>query len=349
MIVPTSQAIAVTVNAPQQGDVSTETLTSLSVEFPEELPPASAISTPKRGKVQFRLPSSGSSRSNPTSSIGGGSRGGIGFSLPDDRSNPTSSIGGGSRGDIRFNLPGDRSNPTSSVGGGSRGGIQFQLPDDRGNPVAIIGGGSRASIGFRLPGSGNNPISTISGGSRDGNIETIEIPKLQALLPPTNNGRTVATSPTIYIYLPPLGAEEIFFSLQDEAGNFYYDTVLNASPTGGIMAVTIPETEATLELDKPYLWYFAPIEPNGHLVPNNYSITGWIKRVQSERAIDPEMPPLQQAIAYAEEGIWYDTLTTLVNAKLSEPENAEYQTEWQDLLAQIDLEVLSTQPIISSP
>ena len=351
--------------------MESEVWVSLQVNFSEELPPTNAISTPRRGKIQFSLPGNGSRSNlsssigggsrgsinfrppgngqNPTSSVSGGSRGSIGFRPPGNGQNPTSSVSGGSRGEVRFQLPGDRPNPLSSIASGSRGDIQFRLPDDRGNPTGSIGGGSRGNVRFQLPGNGQNPISTISGGSREGELILFDLPKLQAILPPTNSGKTVANSPTIYVYLPPLGAEQVFFSVQDEAGNFSYDTVLAASPDGGIMAVTIPDTEVQLELDKPYLWYFAPLEASGQLKPNNYAVTGWIRRVDSDVIVDVNTPPIQRAIAYAEEGIWYDTLAILADAKRAEPDNVEYQTEWQDLLAQIDLEMLSTQPIISQP
>ncbi len=332
----------------------------LSTGFAEETIPESGIGGVSRGKVHFQLPGSasnprssigGGSRgavgfslpdadSSPRSSIGGGSRGAVGFSLPDTASSPRSSIGGGSRDAVQFRLPSGDGSPRSSIGGGSRGGVQFSLPDSQGNPRSSIGGGSRDAVSFRLPESDASPRSSIGAGSRG----TTRVSILKALLPPNNSGQTLAAHPVIFVYLPPLGAEEVFFSLQDEDGTFYFDTVLPSPADGGIVAVQVPEAIAPLAVDKHYLWYFAPIEPGGRLLPNNYSVTGWIKRVgdkQEPTATDP----VQRAVAYAQQGLWYDTLTSLAIAHMNEPENEEYATEWRDLLAQVDLEALSTEPI----
>jgi hypothetical protein len=122
--------------------------------------------------------------------------------------------------------------------------------------------------------------------------------------------------------------------------------MLNVSPDGGIIAVQVPQNIEPLALDKNYLWYFAPIEPGGRLLPNNYAVTGWIKRVENQ--IDPTKfygKPIELATEYAKQGIWYDTLGVLVDAKVSDPSSLEFNTELHDLLEQIGLAALSTQPI----
>ena len=102
-------------------------------------------------------------------------------------------------------------------------------------------------------------------------------------------------------------------------------------------------------LDWQQLWYFAPIEPGGHLLPNNYAVTGWVKRVAGEEDIaETTDDPIQQAIAYAQQGLWYDTIESLAIALKRESDNETYQTEWRDLLEQVDLEALSTEPIIGT-
>ena len=305
--------------------------------------PDTTVGGGSRGSIGFSLPDQSS---NPNTTVGGGSRGSIGFSLPDNSSNPDTTIGGGSRDQVQFRLPGSGKNPSSTLGGGSRGGVQFSLPDDKGNPIATIGGGSRA-VNFSLPsGSSSNPNTSIGAGSREG-ISRVSV--LKPVLPPNGVGQTADTHPTIFVYLPALGSEEVFFSLQDEAGEFYFDTVLPTSPDGGVMAVKIPDTIADLEVDKYYLWYFAPIEPGGRLLPNNYAVTGWVKRVAAEEEVAMAAEdPVQQAIAYAQQGLWYDTIESLAIALASDSDNATYQTEWQDLLEQVDLEALSTEPIIGT-
>jgi hypothetical protein len=174
-----------------------------------------------------------------------------------------------------------------------------------------------------------------------------EVAPLTALVPPTKYGLTVSERPTIYAYLPPIGAQKVFFSLQDEEGNPHYHTTLEVAGDGGVLSITLPAKAAALELGKNYLWYLAPIEPGGILRPDNYAVTGWVKRVdlkvnQSELAGES---PVNLAIEYAQAGIWYDTLKVLVEAQRSEPDNETLAQEWHDVLEQIGLEAIASEPI----
>jgi hypothetical protein len=221
---------------------------------------------------------------------------------------------------VQFALPGGAA-PQTSIGGGSRGEIQFTAAPDRGAPGSSVGAGSRGEI----------PAA------------------LTALVPPSKYGRTVSARPTLYVYLPPIGAEEVFFSLQDEDGNPYYHSILQVPSNGGVIPVALPPTAPALEMDKNYLWYFAPIEPGGILQPDNYAVTGWVRRVRDEvNEREFSASPVELATRYAEAGIWYDMLEVLVLAKSSEPDNKNFATEWHDLLEQVGLEAISAQPLLKN-
>ncbi len=219
--------------------------------------------------------------------------------------------------------------------------VQFQLPEDA-VPQTSIGGASRGKVQFTPPGSAT-PSTSVGAGSR-GN----QFPLLTALLPPTKQGNTVSPRPTIFVYLPPIGAEEVFFSLQDEEGNPFYYTTLKVSPDGGTIGITLPKEAPELEIGKNYLWYLAPIEPGGILKPDNYAVVGWIKRVEStvnEEALASS--PVALATQYAKAGVWYDTLKVLAKAKQSQPDNEAFATEWHDLLKQVGLEEIASQPLVN--
>ena len=238
------------------------------------------------------------------------------FELPDDAV-PNTSVGGGVRGDVQFALPGESSTPNTSVGGGVRGDVEFALPGKDATPDTSVGGGVR---GTQIP--------------------------LTAIVPNTKHGRTISARPTIFAYLPPIGAQEVFFSIQDEEGNSHYQTMLKVPASGGVISVTLPESAAELELSKNYLWYFAPIEPGGILKPDNYAVTGWVTRVETDiNQQDLAASPVKLATEYASAGIWYDTLEVLVEAQKSDPNNTTFSSEWHDLLEQIELEDIASQPI----
>jgi|GEM_PF-508771 len=347
-------------SAPRSG-VAGGTRGDVQFALPGGSAPRSGVAGGTRGDVEFSLPGG----SAPRSGVAGGTRGDVEFSLPGG-SAPRSGVAGGTRGDVEFSLPGG-SAPRSGVAGGTRGDVQLTLPGGAA-PRSGVAGGTRGEVELTLPSDAQNPYTSADGGIR-GDVELLlpnqdsvpevlgvlapeatpvnDIPVLTALVPPTKHGRTVSPRPTIYVYLPPIGAREVFFSIQDEAGNSHYHTTLNVSPQGGVMAITLPPDTPGLEIDKNYLWYFAPIEPGGILRPDNYAVTGWVKRV--ENTVNEQEfvgSPVKLATKYAEAGIWYDTLQVLVEAQQSEPMNETYSTEWHDLLEQVDLEAIASQPFV---
>lgn len=305
-------------------------LISLQFQAPGEAAPASSMGGGTRG-VRFSAPGDGA----PQSSMGGGTRGEVKFAAPGDGA-PTNSMGGGTRGATRFSAPGDAA-PTNSLGGGTRGEAQFSAPGDAA-PQSSVGGGTRGDVNFSAPGDAA-PASTVSGGTRTDGLPAA----MTALLPTTRYGRTVAARPTFFVYMPSSSAREVFFSIQDEAGNHLYQTLLRISGTGGIISVTLPENAPELEIGKNYVWFFAPISPGEILRPDTVSVVGWVKRVEATTVAGATA--LDRATEYAKSGIWYDTVTVLASAQQTQPGNVTLASEWKDLLKQVGLEAIATQPL----
>ena len=321
------------------GDASPEDTTgggvrgNVAFQAPGDSAPTDTTGGGVRGDVAFQAPGDAS----PEDTTGGGVRGDVGFQAPGD-SAPTDTTGGGVRGDVGFQAPGD-SAPTDTTGGGVRGDVGFQAPGEA-SPEDTTGGGVRGDVGFQAPGEAS-PEDTTGGGVRGD-----ELARVIPLLPTTKYGRTVAARPTILVYVPPTSVgRQVFFSLQDEQRNHHYQTMLELPNDGGIVSVTLPEDAPELEFGKTYLWFFAPIQPGGVLQPDNYGVVGWVKRVESSVAIDSTANPIETAIELAESGIWYDTLSVVAQAKNTQPENATYTSEWHDLLEQVGLNALASQPI----
>ena len=143
-------------------------------------------------------------------------------------------------------------------------------------PPNTVGGGVRGDVTFTLPGDGV-PANTVGGGTRTDEL------KLIALVPENNIGRTLAARPTFYVYLPPTSSKEAFFSIQDQNRNHVYQTKLTISGEGGIVSFTLPDNAPELEIGQNYAWFFAPLDKDGVLRPDNYDATGWVKRVESFR------------------------------------------------------------------
>lgn len=261
----------------------------------------------------------------------------IKFEAPDNDQVPLT-VGGGTRGTVHFESANDRVSTNNNSGGGVRGDITFESANDRVSTNNNNGGGVRGDVTFE---SANDRVSTnnISGGTR-----TEDELKLTALLPENQYGRTVSAHPTFFVYLPPTNSQEIFFSIQDEARNSLYQTTLNGSGEGGVISFTLPENAPELALNTNYQWFFAPIEENSVLRPDNYGVTGWIKRVENV-AINNSENIIEQATDYAKAGVWYDTLELLVSAQKQDPNNEIFAREWHDLLEQVGLENIADQPI----
>ncbi|WP_254564852.1 DUF928 domain-containing protein [Oscillatoria sp. HE19RPO] len=249
---------------------------------------------------------------------------------------------------LQFQPPGDPV-PATSVGGGTRGNVRFAPPGETA-PATSVGGGTRGNVRFAPPGE-TAPATSISGGSR-GDEGTLSQggPGLEAvaLLPSTQHGRTISARPTFFVYVPPTATEKVFFSIQDQEGNHHYQTTLDINGGGSIVSFTLPESAPELAMDTDYLWFFVPLDASGKLQPDSYSVTGWVKRVE---AIDtaPDAEALSLATAYAEAGVWYDTLTTLAVARVNQPDNLTLAEEWRNLLGQVGLEAIAASPLMIQP
>ncbi len=284
--------------------------------------------------LEFQMPDG----DNPPNTVGGGVRGGVNFTSPTGEA-PRRRVGGGIRGDVNFAAPGEGS-PRNTSSGGIRGDVNFESVGTPA-PVNTSSGGVRGDVNFEAPGS-NTTSQTASGGVRGEDLA-----KVIPLLPTNSYGRTVSGRPTFLVYLPPTASQEVFFSLQDADRNHHYQKTFNISGQGGIVEITLPADAPELEIGKEYVWFFAPISPDGILQPDNYSVTGWVKRVESPVPNDQvsSLTPIKLAIIYAQEGIWYDTLAILSAAKLAQPDDVTLASEWKDLLQQVGLEAIANQPL----
>lgn len=178
-------------------------------------------------------------------------------------------------------------------------------------------------------------------------------PPLTALMPVTNWGKTVAERPTFWFYVPysPQAAPAGEFVLQEEGGNDVYRTPFTLPKTPGFVSFSTPSTEAPLEINKSYRWYFKLYcEPQKASAP--VFVEGWVQRV----ALTPELESqLRSAKAreygvYAANGIWYDAVASLAQLRLINPLNSRLDNDWANLLGSrgVGLERLNQESIVGS-
>ncbi len=265
---------------------------------------------------------------------GGASRGGF-FTPPPGSATPQEGMGAGgaSRGSL-FTPDAEHAKPKRGSGGATRG--DFFTPDPRNaTPQSSSGGATR---GEELSRSNTYGVTYSSAG--------LEVPSMLAVMPNSFYGTTLEARPTILIYAPASNAEEIIFSLKDEAKNMVYQTAIAVPESGGVMAVEMPADAPELAIDQNYQWY-AAIKLDGELSPASPFVDGWIRRI----APSPELAAalavgnaLSEAEALGANGIWYDTAAKL--ALLQEPANDEaIANHWYELLESVGLADIAGAPI----
>lgn len=185
-------------------------------------------------------------------------------------------------------------------------------------------------------------------------------------LPPIVNvwGYTASDRPTFWVYLPySSSALPARFSLDDdEAGTTIYETAVTLPNRAGIMPIPLPANAPPLQPGKRYRWFFSvQCKTPGATAASTDTINveAVVIREMLPMAIATQLTPqpsLQNAIAFAQNGYWYDALTTLGRLRQQNPQDATLIAAWKDLLSGIatsdtalknfNLSAIQTQPLV---
>ncbi|MGA9381455.1 MAG: DUF928 domain-containing protein [Phormidium sp.] len=199
------------------------------------------------------------------------------------------------------------------------------------------------------------PSSTAGGASRGGCIESKGV--LTSLMPQNNLGLTVTGYPTFFWYVPKSSAEALEFKLLDSNnGQVIYQKTLPVPENSGIVSFTIPNSElsAPLEVGKMYHWFLTmlcPPNPNEELPEKsgNVIVDGWVERTELSPSLVNQLEdaaPSDRPALYAAAGIWYDSLTTLVELLRQKPDDQNLKNQWKKLLDSAGLNVIVEKPML---
>jgi Domain of Unknown Function (DUF928) len=166
--------------------------------------------------------------------------------------------------------------------------------------------------------------------------------KVSALLPPSQWGLTTLEYPTIWLNLPKgLAAQvPVEFVLADNQGKVLFKEITDAVKTSaGINPFPVPTRAPALQVNQQYSWSIAiycdadvpdkPVVIRGNIGRSALSSLATTQFSQRLDAID-------RASIYAEQGFWYDALTTLGMERRSANWRA-VAIAWKDLLSQVNL------------
>jgi len=194
--------------------------------------------------------------------------------------------------------------------------IQFIPPYGLGLPKATIGGAVRSE-------DCNNVASCIIPLMPEKDISSLKYFPL-----------TVSERPTFFFNVPKVSGMGKFTLYEDSSSELkkIYGTAFPVNVSGGIINITLPTSVPALKVDRTYQWKL--ILSNGS---NDLEATGIFQRVQLDRKVIDEIAKsetLERAAIYAKNGIWFESIKTLLGLKETDKEAFN---EWLELLKSVDL------------
>ncbi|MEH1909026.1 DUF928 domain-containing protein [Nostoc sp.] len=238
--------------------------------------------------------------------------------------------------------PPDRGEPTDRGAAASRVRFSPPPPPDRG------AAGDRGGAASRGCGVSNQSIIALVPVYK----QTLKREETEAVPVTTVWGLTTEKHPTFWFFVPYKKStiHSIEFVLQDESAKLSQTLYLTKPEEPGIISIRLNATTPPLEVNKMYHWFFKiQINCNPQQPPEQEYVEGWVQRVNlNPKLVDisKQATPQQRVKLYAENGIWYDALTTLAELRLAKPEDRTLAVEWMNLLKSVDLENLAKQPLL---
>ena len=150
-------------------------------------------------------------------------------------------------------------------------------------------------------------------------------------------GFTLEERPAFWFYLPYISTSE---PPQNRVAQFVLLDDRNRLVWNELMAVELSDTPQlveyplsySLEIGKLYKWYFSVICDSDKL-SRNPVVRGWIQRVEPTPELQAALrntSRFEQYLAYANNGIWFDTVSSLVKIRRQLP--SRNREDWLDLL-----------------
>jgi hypothetical protein len=150
-------------------------------------------------------------------------------------------------------------------------------------------------------------------------------------------GFTSEERPTFWFYLPYISTPEppqnrvAQFVLLDDANHPVWNQLMAVELSDRPQLVEYP-LSYSLETDKLYTWYFSVICDSEKL-SRNPVVRGWIQRAEPTPELQDALrnaPPFEKYLAYANNGIWFDTVSSLVKFRRKFP--STNRGVWSSLL-----------------
>lgn len=213
---------------------------------------------------------------------------------------------------------------------------------------------SPAIAGLSFPAAAKkdgSPDRRRGAGSRG--IEECRVDKAKspfAIAPDSNVSLTTQARPDFFWYMPATTTGTVIFKLEGD-GELLYRTEFQADGQEGIAQLSLPSGIGAVDLQagKSYRW---SVELNCDIDnPESvkFAFSSTINRQQTSPELSSQLKvasSLNQAELYAENGIWMDSLSALVDLQCDPAMRDEGLAAWSALLKSVDLEFFTQIPML---
>ncbi|MEM9925800.1 MAG: DUF928 domain-containing protein [Cyanobacteria bacterium P01_D01_bin.50] len=174
-------------------------------------------------------------------------------------------------------------------------------------------------------------------------------------------GLTTDDYPTFWFFVPydKSSITEMEFVIKDTSqkpSKTIYRTLVNKPEMPGIISVSTNKATEPLKISKTkhqklYHWFLkVRVKCNPQQAPQLQAVDGWIERVNPSSTLKERLEqatPLQQALLFAENGIWHNSLENLAQLRLTKPKDAALLADWTSLLKSEELDNLANYPLLN--
>lgn len=176
-----------------------------------------------------------------------------------------------------------------------------------------------------------------------------QIEELIALMPSNNNiGTTLSPSPAIFVYVPQTNNKKGEFIIT-EGNETVYNSTIELPSQAGIIQLDIPRDSSVsgLKAGQDYKWTFTIVCNPQNRSEDEY-VSGYVKRIDNSQleAEIQQIPTDERLDFYAREGIWLETVNTIVQMRQNNPQDSALVADWQNLLESVGLGDVASQPLI---
>ncbi|MBW4553732.1 MAG: DUF928 domain-containing protein [Aphanocapsa sp. GSE-SYN-MK-11-07L] len=164
---------------------------------------------------------------------------------------------------------------------------------------------------------------------------------LTALVPLSNLGLTTEGFPTFYWYVPQNNCLAEFRLVEVDPTNnnetVIYLSRMDLSGAARVVGLSLPKDGSVLPLKvgKEYFWDIGLVALTSAGDPPSNFVKGWVKRVEPSASLAAALQTakgIDRYEAYANAGLWYDALNTLVQLRQATPNNSALNQAWSELL-----------------